>query len=1349
MLFKTILTVLTALSVAAAVFAQTTVLNLTATNRFGATQTWTNNYCEPVTVRITAQGSGGGNGYFASGSFNSTYLGSTGATMTGTFVVQPGHTLRAIAGGPGDNATTASNLGLTLNGGGGGAGSGVSNQTTSSLMLLAAGGSGAHSGGNGIGGSASTSGSGNGGGNGTWATGGGGLNSAGAASSSNGCPSTGGAKVSLTSISAGSNRCLTYSGAGGGGYGMGGGGGASNYRGGGGGHTGGDGGNGNGDAPAQSFNTGADQVNTNGAGGVSANFGWVKIELLSTVPTITCKNAAVTLPQSGTLTIDPSILFNGPGPFCSALKVSPATLNCSNLGSNTVTLSMGGGGNPVVSCTATITVSDVLAPSIACNIVPAYLNASGNASVATSALATATDNCSVQISSPPANFTCANLGANTITVTATDNSGNSSTCIATVDVVDPINPTVTCKNTTVALNASGTATITEESIYQSSADNCGTVTLVGVNPSVVNCSHLGATTIVLYAIDGSFNSANCTATVTVVDNTPPSATCKNATVSLDANGSAVLDPSAFFMSGADNCGTATPQSVSPATVSCSNIGTSAITLYVTDGNGNQSTCTAIVTVVDEIDPTVQCQTISVFLNNSGTVSVNPAAVFLSGSDNCGTVNPLSVPNNMYNCSDLGPNTVFLTVTDGHGNFAGCSAVIVVQENTPPVVVCKNTTVNLDASGAGSITTASVFQSGSDNCGTVNQVSVSPDAFNCNNLGANTVILTVNDGNGNTNTCSATVTVMDAIAPTVICKNATVNLNAAGSASLTPNTIFQSGADNCGVVNQVSALPNTFTCSNLGANTVTLTVNDGHGNTSTCSATVTVVDAIAPTVVCKNATVNLNATGSASITPNTIFQSGSDNCGIVNLVSVEPATFNCSTLGQNAVYLNVNDGHGNTANCYSIVTVSDITAPTAICQNVIINLDAFGSASVTAAQVNNGSFDNCTIAALSLNTTNFSCANIGANTVVLTAKDQSGNIGTCSAIVTVRDQIAPLAKCKNATVSLGSNGSVTVPGATVNNGSSDNCSFTLSLSPATFTCANIGANSVTLRVTDADGNTATCAATVTVQDATAPAALCKNPTIYLDATGQATLTTAQVNNGSSDNCGIASMTLSKTQFYCSDLNTVYPVVILTVKDNYNNTSTCTAQVIVKDNIAPTAICENTTAELGYNGKVTVYGQALASESFDNCSVWSYSPIAKLYTTANIGNNNLLITVKDWSGNAATCTSVVTVVPYSGFTGNGTEDRNVENELAGNSSAMAVYPNPTSGTVYMAFELPSDQPFTVQLTDMRGRLVLNRKYAGQEGENTIQFETGSTPSGIYNVQLIAEGINTQKRLIIQQL
>jgi hypothetical protein len=91
---------------------------------------------------------------------------------------------------------------------------------------------------------------------------------------------------------------------------------------------------------------------------------------------------------------------------------------------------------------------------------------------------------------------------------------------------------------------------------------------------------------------------------------------------------------------------------------------------------------------------------------------------------------------------------------------------------------------------------------------------------------------VTDANGNTSTCDATVTIEDNVAPTAICQNITASLTING------------GADQ------------TFDCSSVGAQVVTLTVTDANGNTSTCDATVTIEDNIAPTAICQDITANL-------------------------------------------------------------------------------------------------------------------------------------------------------------------------------------------------------------------------------------------------------------------------------------------------------------------------------------------------------------------------------------------------------------------------------------------------------------------------------------------------------------
>src|SRR5581483_6072092 len=130
------------------------------------------------------------------------------------------------------------------------------------------------------------------------------------------------------------------------------------------------------------------------------------------------------------------------------------------------------------------------------------------------------------------------------------------------------------------------------------------------------------------------------------------------------------------------------------------------------------------------------------------------------------------------------------------------------------------------------------------------------------------------------------------------------------------------------------------------------------------------------------------------------------------ISVSPNTFTCANVGDNNVTLTVTDVNGNTSTCDATVTVNDNIAPTAICKNVTIQLDASGNASITAAQVNNGSSDNCGIASMSVSPNSFTCANVGDNNVTLTVTDVNGNTSTCGAIVTVQDNVAPIARCQS-------------------------------------------------------------------------------------------------------------------------------------------------------------------------------------------------------------------------------------------------------------------------------------------------------------------------------------------------
>jgi hypothetical protein len=153
-----------------------------------------------------------------------------------------------------------------------------------------------------------------------------------------------------------------------------------------------------------------------------------------------------------------------------------------------------------------------------------------------------------------------------------------------------------------------------------------------------------------------------------------------------------------------------------------------------------------------------------------------------------------------------------------------------------------------------------------------------------------------------------------------------------------------------------------------------------------------------------------------------------------------------------VYLIVTDVNGNVDSASAVITVQDVIKPTVITQNLTVSLDAAGSGSITATQVDNGSTDNCTIATRTLSKSSFDCSNVGTNTIWLRVTDVNGNVDSASAVITVQDIIKPTVITQNLTVSLDASGSGSITDTQEDNGSTDNCGIvSYSLSDSIFNC----------------------------------------------------------------------------------------------------------------------------------------------------------------------------------------------------------------------------------------------------------------------------------------------------------
>ena len=286
--------------------------------------------------------------------------------------------------------------------------------------------------------------------------------------------------------------------------------------------------------------------------------------------------------------------------------------------------------------------------------------------------------------------------------------------------------------------------------------------------------------------------------------------------------------------------------------------------------------------------------------------------------------------------------------------------ITVTDNEAPNAVCQDITASVDASGNLTITGDDVDGGSTDNC-TGMTLSVSPNTFDCTDTGTTvTVTLTATDAAGLTDTCTANVTIIDQVAPTAVCQDITVQLDATGNVTITAADVDNGSSDGCGGAVTLALTPSSsFDCDDLGANTVTLFVTDASGNSSFCTATVTVEDSVAPTITCAADQTQSADSGLCTAAVTVVGPTISDNCSIASITNDFNSTADASDdypVGTTTVTWTLTDGSGNTSTCTQDIVVTDDEAPVAVCQDITVQLDATGTVTINASDIDGGSTD---------------------------------------------------------------------------------------------------------------------------------------------------------------------------------------------------------------------------------------------------------------------------------------------------------------------------------------------------------------------------------------------------------
>ncbi|MHA7056510.1 leucine-rich repeat protein [Aquimarina sp. M1] len=792
---------------------------------------------------------------------------------------------------------------------------------------------------------------------------------------------------------------------------------------------------------------------------------------------------------------------------------------------------------------------------------------------------------------------------------------------------------------------------------------------------------VGTTTVTWTAKDKSGNSATCTQTITVNDTEVPNAVCQDITARLDDTGQVIITAEDIDAGSTDNC-SINSISVTPDTFTSDNLGDNEVTLTVVDQSGNEATCTAILTVIDDDFPVAVCQNITIQLDENGTASITAQDVDGGSSDATG-IDTLTISQSSFDCSDIGENTVTLTVTNTLGNSLSCEAIVIVEDSIAPVITCPaDIMVSNEANLCETEIVIPLLTDIIDNCGTA----IIPDTG---------VVSYLFDEEDNLQDTSSTLVGVSTTTEDVVLK-----LNFSGDHNSSSEVFTLAGPDNSILFSDSDIDPVCITTEEFIL-IPQATWNDWITNFgSDLSFTLQ-----------KNIQVDNDQCDSNSVN---FYRLRLPQFGDVSVINDYTGTIDASGIyptGTTEVTWTVEDISGNSTSCIQrVILEAETIAPEAICKDLIVQLDENDTITITAADVDNGSTDNCSVATIEVTPNTFGLTEIGENTVVLTVTDQSGNVATCSSIVTVVPNDFVEAVCKDITISLDQNGQATIAGQDVFGGSIDSSNTAVfDVVPNSFDSSNIGINSVILTVTNTDGSTSTCNATVTVIDAAAPTVVCQDITVQLNANGQVVVQASEIDGGSSDVFGIASLSIGSAVVEPATLPGLYaldpfstinlaryeydPVTdAITIADNpYGETSLETTvsmdfnpidgQVYLIADSPTTANRALFFYDLGTNTLVSELGDINAANGNSKANSMVFAPDGTLYVSFGNGDINIL------NINTMTTTALASAPKNGGGIGLGYDndtERLIYTSLNEDESAVDIYEiDTTSGDVILLF------------------------------------------------------------------
>lgn len=407
-------------------------------------------------------------------------------------------------------------------------------------------------------------------------------------------------------------------------------------------------------------------------------------------------------------------------------------------------------------------------------------------------------------------------------------------------------------------------------------------------------------------------------------------------------------------------------------------------------------------------------------------------------------------------------------------------------------------------------------------------------------------------------------------------------------------------------------------------------------------------------------------------------------------------------------------------------VDDTIPPVVKVKNIAVALNSSGKVSITADMVDNGSYDESGIDTLTIDKSNFDCANIGDNQVTLTVTDKKGNTASGTAVVTVKDSIAPIVSTKNIVLTL-QNGTAKLKPSDIDNGSTDVCGIDLiTISRSTFDCSDIGEQPVTLTVTDKSGNSATGIAVIKIEGSVPSPSIVaiKSDSTYTGA-GAETIFLGY---------GAQSLTLNAFDNTFAS-NIVYhwsPASNLSSADVANPVFTPTAAGIYTFTVTA-------TNEYGCSGSSTISIEVIDARCGDDkiivCHHGQLICIGRANVKTHLSHGCSIARCNSFSSSSSIANINSETVINESFT-------------VDNRKSIKVYPNPTSNSLSVQFSLNKNANYSIDLIDLKGSLVnrLDKGQSSKKDEYLRQFDISGLKSGLYLLRVVVDKVVSTEKIII---